>query len=76
MNVAVNTFSGNSSASATGFSVANAVEVLIAALALRPSLTGVSSLGEPRVLGRFFLFAVVIAPAVSAGLGVIVALRD
>ena len=74
VNVAVNSFTGSSLASATGFSVANTVEVLIAALALRPSLTGVSSLGEPRVLGRFFLFAVVIAPAVSAGLGVIVAL--
>ena len=74
VNVAVNSFTGSSLATATGFSVANTVEVLIAALALRPSLTGVSSLGEPRVLGRFFLFAVVIAPAVSAGLGVIVAL--
>ncbi len=74
VNVAVNIFTGSSFASATGFSVANSIEVLIAALALRPSLTGVSSLGEPRVLGRFFLFAVVIAPAVSAGLGVIVAL--
>ena len=69
VNVAVNSFTGSSLASATGFSVANTVEVLIAALALRPSLTGVSSLGEPRVLVRFFLFAVVIAPAVSAGSG-------
>jgi PAS domain S-box-containing protein len=74
VNVAVNIFTDSSFAPATGFSVANTVEVLIAALALRPSLTGVSSLGEPRVLGRFFLFAVVIAPAVSAGLGVVVAL--
>jgi PAS domain S-box-containing protein len=41
---------------------------------LRPSLTGVSSLGEPRVLVRFLLFAVVIAPAVSGALGAIVAL--
>jgi PAS domain S-box-containing protein len=74
VNVAVNSFTGSTLTSATGFSVANTIEVLIAALALRPSLTGVSSLGEPRVLVRFFLFAVVIAPAVSAGLGVIVAL--
>ena len=71
VNVAVNSFTGSGLASATGFSVANTVEVLIAALALRPSLTGVSSLGEPRVLVRFFLFAVVIAPAVSATLSVI-----
>lgn len=74
VNVAVNSITGSSLVTATGFSVANSVEVLIAALALRPSLTGVASLGEPRVLVRFFIFAVVIAPAVSAGLGVIVVL--
>ncbi|HET9448880.1 MAG TPA: MASE1 domain-containing protein [Steroidobacteraceae bacterium] len=73
-NVAVNSFSGSSLATATGFSVANTVEVLIAALALRPSLTGLSSLGEPRVLVRFFLFAVVVATGVSAAFGSMVAL--
>jgi len=71
-NVAANSFTGSSLPTAMGFSVANTAEVLIAALALRPLLTGVSSLGEPRVLVRFFLFAVVIAPAVSASLGMIV----
>ena len=71
-NIAVNSFAGNSATTAIGFSVANAAEVLIAALALRPSLTGMSALGEPRVLVRFFLFAVVLAPAVSASLAAIV----
>src|SRR5688572_16222690 len=71
-NIAVDvSFSGNSFATAIGFSFANAVEVLLVVLALRASLTGMSALGDPAVLVRFFGYAVVGAPIVS---GVLAAL--
>jgi PAS domain S-box-containing protein len=70
--VAVNALAGNTADTAIGFSVANVVEVLIVVLVLRRSLTSMSALGDPRVLLRFFFYAVVIAPAVAAALAAFV----
>ena len=72
VNIAVNSFAGNGAATAIGFSMANAAEVLFAVVALRPSLTSMSALGQPGVLVRFFLYAVLIAPTISASLAGIV----
>jgi PAS domain S-box-containing protein len=71
-NVAVNSLAGNTPDTAVGFSVANAVEVVIVVWVLRDSLTSMSALGDPRVLLRFFFYAVVIAPAVAAALAALV----
>jgi len=71
-NIAVNVYSGNGMATALGFSLANSAEVLITVLALRGTLTGIAALGEPRVMVRFFLYAIVVAPAVSGILAAIV----
>src|SRR6185503_15005262 len=67
-----NSLAGNTADTAIGFSVANAVEVLIVVRVLRSSLTSMSALGDPRVLLRFFFYAVVIAPAVAAALAALV----
>lgn len=71
-NIAVNALAGNTADTAIGFSLANAVEVLIVVRVLRSSLTSMSALGDPRVLLRFFFYAVVIAPAVAAALATLV----
>ena len=71
-NIAVNVLAGNTADTAIGFSVANAVEVLIVVRVLRSSLTSMSALGDPRVLLRFFFYSVVIAPAVAAALAALV----
>ena len=65
VNVVVDLLAGNGVGTSLGLSAANAAEVLLTVLALRSCLTGVSALGEPRVLLRFLVFAVVVAPAVS-----------
>jgi len=71
-NVAVNSLAGNTADTAIGFSVANSVEVVIVVWVLRRSLTSMSALGDPKVLLRFFFYAVVIAPAVAAALAALV----
>jgi len=71
-NVVVNSLAGNTADTAIGFSVANSVEVVIVVWVLRRSLTSMSALGDPRVLLRFFFYAVVIAPAVAAALAALV----
>ncbi|HKQ15584.1 MAG TPA: MASE1 domain-containing protein [Steroidobacteraceae bacterium] len=71
-NVVVNSLAGNTPDTAIGFSAANAVEVLIVVRVLRRSLTSMSALGDPRVLLRFFFYAVVIAPAIAAALAALV----
>jgi integral membrane sensor domain MASE1 len=71
-NIAVNILAGNTADTAIGFSLANAVEVLIAVYVLRGSLTSMSALGDPTVLLRFFFYAVVMAPAVAAALAALV----
>src|SRR4029453_13170253 len=60
-NIAVNALAGNTADTAIGFSVANAVEVLIVVRVLRNSLTNMSALGVPRVLLPLFF-----SPVVSA----------
>jgi two-component system, sensor histidine kinase len=71
-NIAVNALAGNTADTAIVFSLANAIEVLIVVLVLRRSLTSMSALGNPKVLLRFFFYAVVIAPAVAAALAALV----
>lgn len=71
-NVIVDAATGNSAVAALGLSLANAAEVLLAVLLLRHSLTSMSALGDFRVLLRFFLYAVVIAPAVSGTVAALV----
>jgi PAS domain S-box-containing protein len=72
VNVIVDLLAGNGVGTALGLSAANAAEVLLTVLALRSCLTGVSALGEPRVLLRFLVFAVVVAPAVSGVMAALV----
>ena len=67
-NVIVDFLAGNSTVAAIGLSLANSAEVALAVLLLRSSLTNMDAFGEPRGLIRFFLYGVVLAPAVSGGI--------
>jgi PAS domain S-box-containing protein len=67
-NLLVNHFAGDTVTTSIGLSLANTLEIVIAAFALRDLPTEMSELINTRSLLRLLAYAALIAPAVSGGL--------
>jgi two-component system, sensor histidine kinase len=67
-NITVNWLVGDSIIASIGLSFANTIEATLAATLLRNQLRSTADLLDPRVLLRFFSYAVLLAPAVAGAI--------